>query len=81
MTDEFLTAIAKEAGVPDIARWNSERKSSEARRRGEADDRRSRSLGFTGTPSFAVEGPSGKLETLGFPESPGELESAIDSAS
>ena len=27
VTDEFLTAIATKAGVPDIARWNRERKS------------------------------------------------------
>ena len=78
--DEFLTAVAKAAGVADIARWNRERKSSKLvgevkKTTAEAED-----LGFTGTPSFAVEGPSGKLETLGFPESPGELESAIDSA-
>jgi protein-disulfide isomerase len=78
--DEFLTAVAKAAGVADISRWNRERKSSKLvgevkKTTGEAED-----LGFSGTPSFAVEGPSGKLETLGFPESPGELESAIDSA-
>ena len=79
--DEFLTAVAKAAGVADIARWNRERKGSKLvgevkKTTGEAED-----LNFTGTPSFAVEGRSGKLETLGFPESPGELESAIDSAS
>ena len=27
VTDEFLTAIAKGAGVPDIAKWNADRKS------------------------------------------------------
>ena len=37
-------------------------------------------LGFTGTPSFAVEGPDGELEPLGTPGSAGELEAAIDSA-
>jgi protein-disulfide isomerase len=78
--DEFLTAVAKAAGVADIARWSRERRSSELvgevkKTTAEAED-----LGFTGTPSFAVDGPSGKLETLGFLESAGEIEAAIDSA-
>ena len=79
-TDEFLTAVAKAAGVADIARWNRERKSSKLVAEVKKTTAEAKDLGFSGTPSFAVEGPSGKLETLGFPESPGELESAIDSA-
>lgn len=79
--DEFLTEVARGAGVPDIAKWNRDRKSeavlAEVRRTsGEAQ-----SLGFTGTPSFAVEGPGTKgLQTLGTPGSAGELEAAIDEA-
>jgi protein-disulfide isomerase len=78
--DEFLTAVAKAAGVVDIARWNRERRSSKLVGEVKKTTREAEDLGFSGTPSFAVEGRSGKLETLGFPESPGELESAIDSA-
>lgn len=82
VTDEFLTAIARAAGVPDVARWNQDRKSKEvlgevARTTAEAER-----LGFTGTPSFAVEGPATDgLETLGTPSSSGELEAALEEAS
>lgn len=78
--DEFLTAVARAAGVADIARWNRER--SNARLLGEvsATSEEAQQLGFSGTPSFAVEGPSGKLDPLGTPGSAGELEEAIASA-
>jgi protein-disulfide isomerase len=79
--DEFLTAVARAAGVADIARWDRERRSSKLVEEVKKTTAEAEDLGFGGTPSFAVEGSSGKLETLGFPESPGELESAIDSAS
>ena len=39
--DEFLTAVAKGAGVKDIAKWNKDRKGTEVHRRGHGDDRRS----------------------------------------
>ena len=81
VTDAFLTEIARGAGVRDIARWNRARRSDqvlgEVRRTTEEAQR----LGFTGTPSFAVEGPgTSGLRTLGTPGSAGELEAAIDSA-
>jgi protein-disulfide isomerase len=78
--DEFLTAVARAAGVEDIARWNRERRSARLGGEVEATTEEAPQLGFTGTPSFAVEGPSGRLEPLGTPGSAGELESAIDSA-
>jgi protein-disulfide isomerase len=78
--DEFLTAVARAAGVPDIERWDRERESARLRGQVEATSEEAPQLGFTGTPSFAVEGPNGKLEPLGTPGSAGELESAIDSA-
>lgn len=81
VTDAFLTEIARRAGVPDIARWNRDRKSSatlaEVKRTTEEAER----LGFTGTPSFAVEGPGTKgLETLGTPGEAGQIEEAIEAA-
>jgi protein-disulfide isomerase len=81
VTDEFLTEIARGAGVPDIAAWNKDRQSSatlaEVRRTTEEAER----LEFTGTPSFAVEGPGTKgLETLGTPGSSEALEEAIEAA-
>lgn len=79
--DEFLTAIARAAGVPDLARWNRERTSQALIGRVEATSSEAEDLGFTGTPSFAVEGPAtGGVEAIGTPESVGALESAIEDA-
>lgn len=79
--DEFLTAIAEKAGVGDLSRWNRERKSSKLLGEVEASTEEAESLGFEGTPSFAVQGPgTNGLEAKGFLESPGELEAAIESA-
>ena len=80
--DEFLTAVAKGAGVQDIAKWNEDRKSTKLTDEVEKDDRRSPDLGFNGTPSFAIKGPSTNgLELLGTLSSPSEFEEAIDEAS
>jgi protein-disulfide isomerase len=78
--DEFLTAVARAAGVEDISRWNRERQSTRLRGEVEKTSEEAPQLGFTGTPSFAVEGPNGKLDPLGTPGSAGEIESAIDAA-
>lgn len=82
VTDAFLIEIAKAAGVADIAKWNRERKSAAVLREVEATTSEAQQLGFTGTPSFAVEGPgtSGK-KSLGTPGSAGQLEEAIEDAS
>jgi len=75
VTDPFLTAIAKGAGVPDIARWNRDRR---ARRWDELlarTDSEASSLGFAGTPSFLVRGPGGR-RTLTVPTLD-EIEGAI----
>jgi protein-disulfide isomerase len=80
-TDAFLTAIAKGAGVPDIARWNAERKSKRILAEVAATTAKAERLGFSGTPSFAVEGPGATgTETLGTPGSAGDLEAAIEGA-
>jgi protein-disulfide isomerase len=79
--DAFLTAIAKAAGVPDLARWNRDRKSQAAVAQVEATTAEAESLGFTGTPSFALEGPTTSgTETIGTPGSADALEAAIESA-
>ena len=59
VTDEFLTAIARGAGVPDIAQVE-QRPQEQARcsARSRATTEEAEELGFTGTPSFAVEGPA-----------------------
>jgi len=79
--DEFLTAIAKAAGVPDLAKWNRARKSQAVIARVEATSAEAENLGFSGTPSFALEGPgTAGLETIDTPESVDALESAIEDA-
>jgi protein-disulfide isomerase len=80
-TDDFLTAIARAAGVPDIARWNSQRKSNRVLGEVAASTGEAEELGFTGTPSFAVEGTGASgTEAIGLPGSAGDLESAIEGA-
>ena len=81
VSDEFLTAVAKKAGVEDIARWDRERQSSAILARVKKTTAEAEAFGFSGTPSFAVEGPSTDgLEPIGFPESSGDLEAAIAKA-
>jgi protein-disulfide isomerase len=82
VTEEFLESIGKAASIPDIARWNQERKSHKFKKQVEETTEQAGKLGFTGTPSFAVEGPqSNGLELLGTPESTGAIEEAIEKAS
>jgi len=79
--DEFLTAIAKAAGVPDLGRWNRARRSHGVIARVEATTAEAEDLGFTGTPSFALEGPAtAGVEAIGTPSSADALESAIEDA-
>ena len=81
VSDEFLTEIARGAGVPDIAQWSKDRKSDAVLRQVRSETDEAQSLGLTGTPSFVIEGPSvqGK-EVLGTPGSSGALEEAIEAA-
>jgi protein-disulfide isomerase len=60
VTDAFLTAIAKGAGVPDIGRWNGDRRSKRWDELLARADSEASSLDFAGTPSFLVEGPAGR---------------------
>lgn len=80
VTDEFMEAVAKAAGVKNLAKWNQDRKQLTGeveKTTAEAED-----LGFHGTPSFAVKGPGTEgLELLGTPENTGSLEEAIENAS
>ena len=81
VTDEFLTEIARGAGVPDIARWSRDRKSGATLAQVKRETEEAQSLGLTGTPSFAVSGPAtqGK-QVLGTPGEAGTLEAAIEDA-
>lgn len=80
-TDSFLESIAKGAGVKDLVSWNAARKSKRVLGQVSKTTAEAERLGFTGTPSFAVEGPGTHgLETLGTPGSAGALEEAIEKA-
>ncbi|HEU4706712.1 MAG TPA: thioredoxin domain-containing protein [Solirubrobacterales bacterium] len=77
--DAFLRAIAKGAGVPNLARWERERRMLVPEV--EQTTAEAQQLGFTGTPSFALEGPrSREPEPIGTPEDTGALEEAIEAA-
>jgi protein-disulfide isomerase len=84
-TDEFIESIAKAAGVKDLAKWNEERKSKKVLAEAEATTTEASSkLGFTGTPSFAIQGPKSKgLELLSQSESgsSGSIEEKIEEVS
>jgi protein-disulfide isomerase len=81
VTDDFLTEVARGAGVPDIGKWNKDRKSQAVLNEVSKSTNEAQELGFTGTPSFAVSGPntSGK-QPLGSTGSAADLEEAIDEA-
>jgi protein-disulfide isomerase len=81
VTDEFIESIGRKSGIPDFAQWNEERKSHKYKKQIEAESKEAAKLGFSGTPSFAIEGPSSEgLEKIGTPETPGQLEEAIEKA-
>lgn len=76
--DEFLAAIAKGAGVEDVARWNREREKLTAEVK--ATTAEAQQLGFSGTPSLAIKGPgTDGLEPIDA-LSTGDLEAAIEAA-
>ena len=60
VTDDFLERIAKDAGVPDLDKWNADRDLAKWKPTIDANDTEATALGFTGTPSILVEGPNGK---------------------
>jgi protein-disulfide isomerase len=77
--DAFLRALAKAAGVKNLTKWDAER--AEMTEKVEETTKEAANLGFDGTPSFAIKGPqTGGIKLLGFPESAGELEAAIEEA-
>ncbi len=81
VSDEFLTEIARGAGIPDVARWDADRKSRSVLSEVSAETAQAERLGLGGTPSFAVEGPGTRgLEPLGTLGSADEIEAAIDAA-
>jgi protein-disulfide isomerase len=85
VTSDFLTAVAKGAGVPNIAKWNQDRKAAGGEQLVTKNLRQFRAFGFSGTPSFAIQsgnGPEkaipGQSGTSTVP--PAQLEAAINQA-
>jgi protein-disulfide isomerase len=79
VTDDFLTNIAKAAGISDLDAWNESRNSSKwdaviAKGTTDADG-----FGFNGTPSLVAEGPKGTQTISGFSLS--EIQAAIQQVS
>jgi len=78
--DAFLEAVAKGAGVEDLAQWNQDRAKLAAKV--EETSAEAQKLGLDGTPSFAIRGPNTNgLEVIGTPGSTSALEEAIEEAS
>jgi protein-disulfide isomerase len=81
VTDQFLTAIAENAGIEDVARWNRDRKSAKFTGEVKKTNEEARRLGYEGTPSFGIEGPGTKGFEVIEVSSAEELEAAIEAAS
>lgn len=79
VTDEFLRGIAEDAGVPDLDQWESDRDPARWSAEIKAVDRQAAGLDFTGTPSFAIDGPQG-LRPLANAATAADLEQAIAEA-
>jgi protein-disulfide isomerase len=77
--DAFLEAVAKGAGVKNLARWDADRAKFTAEV--EETTQEAQNLGFDGTPSFAITGPAIQgIKLLGFPGSTEAIEEAIEEA-
>jgi protein-disulfide isomerase len=82
VTEKFIETIGRSAEIPNLKKWNQERKSGKYKKALEAQTKEAEKLKFGGTPSFAIEGPSTKgLEKISTPESAGQLEEEIEKAS
>jgi protein-disulfide isomerase len=81
-TDSYIEAMGKYVGIPNMAQWNKERKSGKFKKTVEETTKQAEKVGFTGTPSFSIEGPGSEgLELLGTPGSTEAIEEAIKKAS
>jgi protein-disulfide isomerase len=77
VSDDFLTEVATEAGVPDLDRWEQDRSDPRWGEEIAATEQEALDAGFQGTPSILVEGPNGR-EALGSVGSAAPIEEAIE---
>jgi len=81
VTDDFLTDIAEKSGVPDLDKWNEDREDEQRWGTVLADvDAEASSLGFTGTPSFAIQVGDGDPEPIADTSSADAIIKAINDA-
>ncbi len=81
VTDEFLTKIAEKSGVPDMDKWNEDREDEDRWGAVLADvDAEASSLGFTGTPSFAIQVGDGEPQPIADTTSADAIIKAINDA-
>ncbi|HSD25601.1 MAG TPA: thioredoxin domain-containing protein [Solirubrobacterales bacterium] len=82
VTDDFLTSIARGAGVPNIDKWNTDRNDPKWDSVIQQGSSQAQSFGFNGTPSIVVQGPNGQ-KAIGGSTIPTlqEIQSAIQQVS
>ena len=76
VTEEFLTDVARGAGVSDLDAWNAAREDPKWDKALAETEALARELNITGTPSVVVEGPGG-IQNLGTFPSPELITDAI----
>jgi protein-disulfide isomerase len=64
VTNDFMTAVAKGAGVPNIDQWDQARQRPVWAAQLSQHQSQFRKLGFTGTPSFAIQSGSGPIKAI-----------------
>jgi protein-disulfide isomerase len=80
--EKFFGSIAKGAGVKNIAKWEEESTNPKLIKEVEDTTAQANQIGFTGTPSFAIKGPSTNgTELLSNISSSEQLEAEIKKAS
>jgi protein-disulfide isomerase len=80
-TSEFISAVAKAAGIKDMSKWNEDRKSAKITNEVQETTEQAQRFGFTGTPSFALKGPkTNGIELLGTPGSTETIGEKIEAA-
>ncbi|MDQ5895746.1 MAG: hypothetical protein QG596_2007 [Actinomycetota bacterium] len=80
VTDDFLTDVANEAGVPDIDQWNTDREAPALDAELTRVDATATNNGFSGTPSFAIREADGSLTPIADTQSSEALIKAINDA-
>lgn len=76
-----LRDVAEAAGVEDLDQWETDLEDPRWEEELKANNRDARQLGFSGTPSFAIQTGDGDLQAIEMPESAADVEAAIQEAS